>query len=170
MKKPPIIKRVMFSVVLFYTLHFAHCAVFAQGISSVELVNNASVYDGKIITYEGEVIGDVMQRGEYAWANLSDGKGAIGIWLDKALADSITYTGSYKSKGDLLEVTGTFRRACSQHGGDLDIHAESLRKISGGRQLKERLNPAKLNFVWILTGVLCLVLILRLFRSRQNKK
>ena len=30
---------------------------YAQPVSSIELINNAKLYDGKTVTYEGEVIG-----------------------------------------------------------------------------------------------------------------
>lgn len=134
---------------------------YAQSISSTELINNAKSYNGKIVVFAGEVIGDVMQRGEFAWINIKDGKDVIGVWVDKDLTKDILYTGSYKTKGDLVEVVGIFSRACLEHGGDLDIHAHTLRKINSGRVIIERLSSDKRNLSLILLGVLCLVLILR---------
>jgi len=134
---------------------------YAQSISSTELINNAKLYDGKIVTYEGEVIGDVMVRGEYAWINVNDGKNVVGIWIDKNSAKDILYAGSYESRGDWLEITGVFRRACLEHGGDLDIHAQAILKIRQGRRVAERLNMGKRNLVFVLFGVLCLVWILK---------
>jgi len=148
--------------ILFLIFDFAT----AQPISSTELINNAKQYDGQAVTYEGEVIGDVMVRGEFAWINVNDGKNAIGVWVDKNLTQDILHTGSYQSRGDWVEVTGVFQRACPQHGGDLDIHANSIRKISPGRVTSERLNLSKRNQALILLGVLCLVLILRQSRLR----
>jgi hypothetical protein len=140
--------------------------LFAQPISSTELINNAKQYDGKQVVYEGEVIGDIMARGDYAWINVNDGVNAIGIWIEKAQAKDILYSGSYKSKGDRVEVVGVFQRACLQHGGDLDIHAQSLRKISPGRVVVERLNLGKRNLIFVLLGILCLVWILRLLKTK----
>ncbi|MFA5410737.1 MAG: DNA-binding protein [Candidatus Omnitrophota bacterium] len=139
---------------------------FAQAISSSELINDAEFYDGKIVVYAGEVIGDVMVRGESAWLNISDGENAIGVWLNKNLVKDILYTGSYKSRGDWLEVTGFFQRACPEHGGDLDIHAQALRQISPGRATSERLNPGKRNQALALLGILCLVWILRRLKEK----
>jgi len=73
---------------------------YAKPISSTELINDAKQYDGKVVTYEGEVIGDIMKRGPYAWLNISDGRNAIGIWIDSSSTKDIAYTGTYKSKGD----------------------------------------------------------------------
>jgi len=139
---------------------------YAQSISSSELINNARLYDGKVITYEGEVIGDIMVRGEYAWVNINDGQNAIGIWIDKNLTKDIVYTGSYKSRGDWIEVTGIFQRACPEHGGDLDLHAQGIRKIRPGRLVLERRNLAKRNLALVLFGALCLVWILRRLKIR----
>jgi len=135
----------------------------AQGISSKELINNAKLYDRKVVAYKGEVIGDIMKRGDFAWINLHDGMNAIGIWVPLAFTREITYAGSYKAKGDVIEVVGIFNQACLQHGGDLDIHAQSLRKIDSGRAVRERVNPSKVNQVLILLGVLFLIWILTLF-------
>ncbi len=140
--------------------------LYAQPASSTGLINNAKQYDGKIVAYEGEVIGDVMVRGEYAWINVNDGQNAIGIWINKSLTKDILYTGSYKSKGDWVEVTGTFQRACIQHGGDLDIHAQAIRKLKAGRETLERLNISKRNQAFVLLGILCLVWILRLLKRK----
>jgi len=139
---------------------------YAQSISSTELINNAKLYDGKIVTYEGEVIGDIMLRGEFAWINVNDGQNAIGIWIGKNLTKDIFYTGSHKFKGDVVEITGVFQRACLEHGGDLDIHAQTIRKVRQGREVLERLNINKRNLVFVLLGVLCLVWILKLLKLR----
>ncbi|MCX5703631.1 MAG: DNA-binding protein [Candidatus Omnitrophica bacterium] len=147
-------------------LRFALGVASAQPVSSTELINNAKLYDGKAVVYEGEVIGDVMARGDYAWVNVNDGKNAIGIWIDASLANDIAYKGSYKAKGDWLEITGILHRACPQHGGDLDIHAFAIRKISPGRDMSERMVPDKKNFVIILFAVLCLIWILKLLKRK----
>jgi hypothetical protein len=139
---------------------------FAQPISSTELINNAKQYEGKTVIYKGEVIGDIMKRGNYAWLNVFDGANAIGVWLKIALTKDIAYTGSYKSKGDWIEVTGIFHRACPEHGGDLDIHAQAIRKVSSGRVVAEKLNSGKNNLAIFLLGILCVIWILILLKRR----
>lgn len=139
---------------------------FAQSISSAELIKNAKQYDAKAVTYEGEVIGDVMIRGDYAWINVNDGVNAIGIWIAKDLTKGILYTGSYKTKGDWVEISGIFQRACPEHGGDLDIHAQSIGIIQPGRAVNIRLNPDKKNFVLVLLGIIFIIWILRFLKAR----
>jgi hypothetical protein len=110
-----------------------------------------------------------MVRGEYAWVNMNDGANAIGIWMPLGLASQIQSKGSYKSRGEWLEVVGVFNRSCSQHGGDLDIHAQSLRKVIAGGKFVERFNVGKRNLALALAGVLCLALILQLLKTKQKQ-
>ena len=156
----------MLLVVLFSVLCSLFSVCYAQSISSTDLINNAKEYDGKSVVYTGEVIGDIMVRGDYAWINVNDGESAIGIWLEKGLTQGINYTGSYKSKGDWIEISGVFHRACSEHGGDLDIHAQGIRKINGGKEVLESLNVRKRNLAFALLGALCIVWILRRLKIR----
>ncbi|MDO8489298.1 MAG: DNA-binding protein [Candidatus Omnitrophota bacterium] len=154
------------SVSLFFILAFSLQVAFSQSLSSNELIMHAKQYDGKIITYSGEVIGDVMRRGEFAWVNINDGDNAVGIWIDTALTKEINFTGAYKSRGDTLEITGIFHRACLEHGGDLDIHAQTLHKIASGEIIKQKFNFNKAVLSFILFGVLFLIWILSLFRRK----
>ena len=160
----------------FYSLQFIVCALFfllyavfcyAQEIvSSTELIENPKDYNGKQIIYEGEVIAEIMHRRGGVWVNIKDGNNSIGVWMRPELAAIINHKGGYKTKGDILEVKGVFNHACPQHGGDLDIHATSLRKIRDGWQRQEEIIPAKRNLVIILSVVLCLILILRILIIR----
>jgi len=147
---------------------------FAQPISSTELINNAKFYDGKIVVYTGEVIGDMMVRGEYAWINVNDGNNAIGIWIKRELIGDILYTGNYQQKGDLVEIKGKFNRACVEHGGDLDIHAQSIIKISSGSKIPHLVNKKEINLILGLTGIIVVVLLLRnakldFYKRKGNK-
>ncbi len=151
-------------ILLFLCLSTSLCLA-QPVVSSSELLSNAKVYDGKEIFYKGEVIGDVMIRGASAWVNLNDGSNAIGIWMSADDSKIIEYSGSYKSKGDILEVTGIFNRACSAHGGDLDIHAQTVRRINAGRDIKERLNTDKVVLTLILLGVVIFLWILSLLKK-----
>jgi hypothetical protein len=146
---------------------FAHLpdVCLAGQVSSTGLINNAREYDGQSIVYAGEAVGDVMVRGDFAWVNVNDGENAIGVWLNKELAGEIKFTGSYNTIGDRLEITGVFNRNCIQHGGDMDIHAQSIRRISPGRAIDEQLDIVKRNYVFILLVILCLVF---LFVRRQR--
>lgn len=139
----------------------------AEVISSAELINNAKLYDGKTISYCGEAIGDLMARKEYAWINLNDGKNAIGIWIKRELTGNIQYFGSYNAKGDWVEIKGIFHRSCLEHGGDLDIHAQTITKISFGSKILHSINAEAINLAFILfCCIVPVVFLLKFYRAR----
>jgi len=154
------------SVFLFAICHLPFAICHAQPVSSTELISQAAQYDLKAVTYAGELVGDVMVRGAFAWVNLNDGTNTIGIWVDKNLLKDIEYAASYKAKGDWFEVTGIFHRACPQHGGDLDIHAQTISKIRSGNKVVEEIDKNKRNAAFILLGTVCLLLILRQLKRK----
>jgi len=149
-----------------FALHLALC--FAQPISSTELIKDAKQYDGKMVAYQGEVVGDIMIRGKCAWLSVNDGSNAIGIWVDTKLIKDILHTGSYKEKGDLVEIKGEFNRSCFEHGGDLDIHTQSIDKISSGREISQALNIKALHFALGLFYAVFLLFLLKLWRSKRG--
>jgi len=164
-------KRILFNCLL----GILACAFFvypsyAQAVSSPELINNAKQYDGKTVTYQGEAIGDIMTRGEYAWLNLNDGYTAIGVWVKKTGLKDVAYLGSYRAKGDIIEVNGIFNRSCPEHGGDLDIHAQKIKKILPGGPSFSKLSGKKFYIGLSLTLiVLFLYFINTLFRDKLGK-
>lgn len=160
-------KKVLFTILFLLLISESHDC-YAQSISSVELINNAKDYNGNTVVYKGEVIGDIMLRGEYAWINVNDEKNAIGIWIKKELIKDIIYTGSYRAKGDLVEITGKFNRSCVEHGGDLDIHAQSINKISSGSKIYQAINTRAINFALALGCIILLVFLLRMWQSRKS--
>lgn len=139
---------------------------YEKPVRSSDLINNAKQYDGTIIQYEGEVIGDIMNRGNNAWMNVNDGQNAIGIWVDRSLVEDVTRTGGYNSTGDTVEISGVFHRACIEHGGDLDIHAQSVRKISSGAPISHSVDAAKVRVAVALSVVVLLLWFISSLRPR----
>jgi hypothetical protein len=138
---------------------------YAQPISSTELIEHAKEYDGKAVTYEGEVIGDIMTRGEYAWVNVNDDVNAVGIWAPKSMLAEINHKGTHKEKGDLVEIKGIFHRSCAEHGGDLDIHAENMVKLKDGFSTVEALDLSKVRYAIIFGIILFLVSVWKAYKK-----
>jgi hypothetical protein len=132
----------------------------------LDLLNNTKQYDGQVVNYKGEVIGDVMIRGNYAWLHVNDGAIAIGIWAPKTMVKNITYIGSYHKKGDILEVSGIFHRSCLEHGGDLDIHASEIKIIIPGSLVIRPINRKK---VYIGISSLAFVLLFLALKKFYSK-
>lgn len=137
----------------------------AISATSDDLINNAKHYDKKEVVYSGEVIGDIMERGENVWVNISDGSNAIGVWMTKGDAKEIKYTGKYSFIGDTVKVTGIFNRACPEHGGDLDIHSSKIEIIKQGFATAK-----KINYIYIIISAILLAaaLVLNLFILKKK--
>jgi hypothetical protein len=132
-----------------------------------QLVTHAKEYDGKTLTVEGEAIGDLMKRGDHSWVNILEDGVAIGVWLTNDQASCIHELGRYGNSGDLIRVTGTFHRACPDHGGDLDMHAETLQILRRGEKHNVEATPQRLAVgigLCILAGILTLI-----WRYRERK-
>jgi hypothetical protein len=130
-----------------------------------ELVEKAAALDGKTVEFQGEVVGDVMIRGEHAWINVNDGTRTIGVWIKKSQAESIEFTGDYNHLGDMVKLSGIFHRACPMHGGDLDIHAEKFAVAQKGELIDHPVNPAKA----VIAGILFFMVIGAIFLPGRLK-
>jgi len=134
-------------------------------VSSNDLINNPKDYDGKNISFQGEAIGDVMERGTHGWVNIHDGSNAIGVWVPVAELRKITRTGDYRNIGDTVLVEGVFNQACVKHNGELDIHAESITVVEMGSPVERPLDANKA----VAAGVLVLIAGV-LFAANRRKE
>ncbi|MCK8115810.1 hypothetical protein [Anaerosoma tenue] len=120
----------------------------ASALSSVELIEHPAEWDGRVIVFTGEAVGEAMVRGEEAWLHLNDDayvdgsiaggaepqgyNSGMAVVADAEDAAAITVFGDYRHQGDVVEVSGVFNAACPEHGGDMDIHATGLRIVREG--------------------------------------
>jgi hypothetical protein len=137
-----------------------------QPVSSGELISRAKIFDNTTIVYSGEAIGDVMKRSDGTWVNVNDGANAIGVWMPPGTAGGVGVGGDFKHGGDMLEISGIFHRACDQHGGDLDIHAQSVRVLRPGGPVPCGIDKAKKDWAVKLLGVAAIIWILSLLKTR----
>lgn len=151
-------------LLLTFALNFCISDSHAETISSNELIEKARSFDGKIVTYKGEAVTAILNRGEHSWINLNDGNNAVGIWCRSSDLNPVKSLGGYKERGDMLEIRGIFHRACPEHGGELDIHADSVKIIELGYKIKEKFDADRLKASAII--FLMAVIIIAIFRKR----
>jgi hypothetical protein len=150
MKKILLLLAVLVAAFLFFSP-----AALAQGkaaeVTTNDLFENWEEYDGEEVILTGEAVGDVMDRGDYAWITVNDDyysrealhetgtlvgqNSGIGVWLPSEEAEKITRLGRFGSMGDLVEVRGIFYADDVDHGGDFDIQASSLTVLEPGRDI-----------------------------------
>ncbi|MBU0744584.1 MAG: DNA-binding protein [Gammaproteobacteria bacterium] len=112
-------------------------------MSSSELINRADEFDQQLISYQGEAIGEIVKTNDYAWVNVYDGTNAISVHLPAQFRGMIKYRGSYNYRGDELKISGIFNRACPQHGGIIDIHAQAVNIIRPGSPIRHGVEKKK---------------------------
>ena len=148
-------------------------------VASAALIENASVWDNRSISFAGEAVGEAMIRGDHAWLhvnddayqarNLDDGRPRAGynsgqaIWAPAELARRVRLFGDYRNEGDAVRVSGEFHAACREHGGDMDIHATGLEIVREGHSVAQKLNIGRL---WIGLALLAIAGALWLMRFR----
>ena len=109
-----------------------------------------------------------MIRQEFAWINVRDETGAIGVFCPKDLVGEIEHQGGYKHIGDVVSIRGTFHRSCPQHGGDTDIHAERIAIIQKGKEISHPVDPRKVRLSLILLAITFVLTIVYLVARRRR--
>ncbi|HCM27614.1 MAG TPA: DNA-binding protein [Treponema sp.] len=141
-------------------------------ISSAEAVEKAKELDGRVVEFVGEAIGEALRRGDHAWLNLGDGNAALGVWMLAADIPAGLSFGSYERTGDRVRVRGDFRRACPEHGGDMDIHAHEAVIIEKGNVTDHPVDPSRLIaalfFLALSAGLL--YIWIRIERSAKDRR
>ncbi|MDD3726236.1 MAG: hypothetical protein PHI44_03480 [Candidatus Ratteibacteria bacterium] len=123
------------------------------------LFEQVSLYDGKEVVVQGEVIGDIMRDGEHFWVNIKDGDAFMGIVIDALQKDKIGCLGRYGIIGDTIKVRGTYHLHCPVHYGERDIHAEKLEVLESGYTVPKPLRIDRI-VVSIILGVITIFILL----------
>lgn len=137
-------------------------------LTSGELVERADMFDGSVVVFRGEAIGEAMVRGNWAWLHVNDDSymernveegqplgglnSGMPIWVPAAEAAEVMVFGDYRHEGDIIEVRGVFNAACPEHGGDMDIHAVYVDVIRSGREVQDPVSGSKI--VWAVLAAL----------------
>ncbi|BBJ27821.1 DNA-binding protein [Athalassotoga saccharophila] len=150
----------MKDLAFFVFMIFFVSVIFAMPTIS-DMINNPSTYDGKFLTVQGQAVGSIMRRGDYAWVNMTDGSQTLGFWMPYSLATQIKYTASYNFKGDLLTVEGTFVAMSLKHDGDMEFDVSKIVKIVPGGRIAHKIDLDKVIFLIFLSLIVSLLWILK---------
>lgn len=133
------------------------------------LIEKAKELNGTEVSFQGEVVGDIMPRQDHFWLNVSSNGTAIGIWITDEQRTEINLAGRFGIRGDEVKIIGIFNQACAEHGGDMDIHAKSVEIISEGDVIPQGINWLRLIIATCLLIVaVCLLIALNGRRYHRN--
>ena len=135
------VKKSLILVLLFMVFSLP---VHASSWSINELVENADMLDGVVVTIEAEAIGEVLERGDNAWVNINDKSNAIGVYVPIEEARKIKFFGDYKHTGDTIRFSAVFHNACVEHGGEMDLHASTITIVKTGSPTNHPIDALKL--------------------------
>ncbi|NTW95657.1 MAG: DNA-binding protein [Erysipelotrichaceae bacterium] len=125
------------------------------------LIEHSLTRDQQTVIIEGEILGEVLERGDNAWINVNDGTNAIGVYLRLDQTTELKVFGDYFNIGDKIRVVGVFERSCIEHGGEMDIHATSIQIIEPGRPIDHPVSSWKFVISIILMSIALFALYLK---------
>lgn len=121
--------------------------------TSAALVECPERFDGRTVSYVGEVVGDVLQREDGAWVLMNDDAYAlevgplnthgrfrgpnsgVSVWLEGELAALADEPGRAGRRGDVLRVRGIVHRVDPADGGGLTIRASTGQVVAEARRV-----------------------------------
>ena len=124
-----------------------------------EIFRDKDYFDKKIVTIEGELVGDIIKKQGGVIVNLKEGHQFIGLYIPYSLASKINYTRKYLTIGDRVRIKGIFNKECPLHFGEQDIHVQELEVVRKGKKLKEtvvfpkKITALLLSIITLILGV-----------------
>lgn len=131
-------------------------------VTSTQVLSCPAGYDGSVVTYAGELVGDVLHRDGGAWVLVNDDAYALergplpahrrsgggtnsglSVWLPAPLAARVDVPdelGRPGRRGVVVMLTGTVHRADAQDGGGVTLRATSMSRLAPAVTLSEPLH------------------------------
>lgn len=139
-------------------------------VTSTELLECPSLFDGQPVVYEGEVVRAVLRRGDRAWVQLNDdpygveigplprhlttagANSGMAVSIPAADAARIDHVGNARAWGDRVRAVGVFLRADPADAGGPAIQAHTVEITAVGETVDPRVTPARLVVALLLAA------------------
>ncbi len=139
-------------------------------VSVSGLLSASERLDGETVSFEGEAIGEPLNNDPgYKWVNIAQDGAMVGVRLSDEQASAISAYGSYGHTGDTVRVEGSYNLDCPSHGGQIDVHADSVSVLSEGSSWQRGMS-LELVVAGALLMVLSIVLSIVRFRFLKQRK
>lgn len=157
-------KTAVIVIVIMLLVSFTPMAA-AKPVSSTRLIENNKAYNNKTVFYQGEVIGDIMVRGNLAWLTINDDayslesspirrqklygyNSGLPVTVPVSESQKIKFVGNYFNRGDIVLIKGIFHNACPEHNGALMIHGQELKVVKRGFFIKHPISRQKVSLTF----------------------
>lgn len=152
-------------------------------INSTEVIECPDAFDGHVVVYRGEVVGDVLRRDGGAWLLVNDDDYALevgplrghdefagtnsglSVWLPTPLPE--LDPGGADRRGTIIQVRGVVRRADPADGGGLTLRAlgpESTTIVAESQPLDQPVNRSQV----IVAGVFAVAAAIMYVLERRS--
>jgi hypothetical protein len=160
----------LFFVTLVLLMVQPHSALAEPDTTIVGLTNAGRQLDGQDVTFQGEVVGDILNAEKgYRWLMLQDGGATISVLVAEHEVAKVTHLGRYGQIGTRLEITGEFQVDCPEHDGLTDVHANRVTVIDEGFETESSFAARELEIGGLLTLVGFCLLVLH-WRLRERTR
>lgn len=140
-------------------------------IASSEVMACPDAFDGYVVVFVGEVVGDVLHRDGGAWVLANDdayalevgplsghtdyegGNTGLSVWLPEEQAHLVDEPGNADRRGDVVRVRGVVHRADPEDGGGLTLRAIDTRVVVEAQYLERPINRVQL---WVALALVLL--------------
>lgn len=154
---------------LFWPACLAAAETAGGAMSPADVVNIDRAQDGRVVTVEGEAIGEHLRAaGGGRWVNIIGEGVGLGIWVSDEMAERIENFGGYRRNGDVVRVVGVVNIACEEHAGEFDVHADTLVVVSRGGPRETEIDPVR--GVAGAAGIVVALLLWQLYRHRRERR
>ena len=155
-------------------------------VLSTEVVSCPDNFDGHVVEYIGEVVGDILHREGGTWVLMNDDHYALelgplelhrayngpntglSVWLPDPLGRHVDEVGRPGQRGDVLHVSGILRRADPMDGGGLAIRAFRAELLADGDAAPPPVNSQQLAVsVVVAIGAAALSVVARMAALRR---
>ena len=132
-------------------------------VTSTEVIDCPDAFDRQVVTYVGEVVGDILQRDDGAWVLVNDDAYALeigplqghnqfegtntglSVWLPRPLPD--IQAGGPDRRGTIIAIDGVIQRTDPADGGGLTLTAltpDTVRIVAEAQPIDRPLNRGQL--------------------------
>lgn len=116
-------------------------------VTAAAVVSCPTRFDGEIVTYVGELVGDLLHRDGGAWVLVNDDDFALAVgplpthrdhrgtnsglsvWLPDEHLDQVTGLGRPGRRGDVVQIEGQVTRTDPDDGGGLTLRANDMQVL-----------------------------------------
>lgn len=137
-------------------------------VSLSELEGASARYDEKLVQFEAEAVGDIIEGPKgYKWVLFDDGTGSISCLVPDDYTRYITSLGRYGIQGSVLRVTGVYKVSDDDQAGEMDVRVYKAELLDSGEAIQEPFEPSRL---YAGLGFVLLALLLLAFYKTVSKK